>query len=55
MPAIYEQGAATAAATLGTAFTWTSSHQHALQALTTDTYTDMLRHSQQTVRRSGQF
>ncbi|MFD7639540.1 hypothetical protein ACFV4P_02690 [Kitasatospora sp. NPDC059795] len=53
--AMYEQGAATAAATLGTAFTWTSSHQHALQALTADTYTDMLRHSQQTVRRAGQF
>ncbi|MEU5385520.1 hypothetical protein [Kitasatospora cineracea] len=55
LPAVYEQGAATAAASLGTTFTWTSSHQHALRALTADTYTDLLRHAQQTVRRSGQF
>ncbi|PJN25678.1 hypothetical protein [Kitasatospora sp. CB02891] len=55
VPAMYEQGAATAAATLGAAFTWTSSHEHALQAFTADTDTDMLRHSQQTVRRAGQF
>ncbi|MFJ4668940.1 hypothetical protein [Kitasatospora purpeofusca] len=55
IPAVYEQGAAIAAATLGTTFTWTSSHQHALRALTTDTYTDLLRHSQQTVRRAGAF
>ncbi|MFC8447710.1 hypothetical protein [Kitasatospora sp. NPDC057223] len=55
LPAVYEQGASTAAATIGRPFTWTSSHQHALRALTTDTYTDLLRHSQLTVRRAGAF
>ncbi|MFJ8442771.1 hypothetical protein [Kitasatospora griseola] len=55
LAAMYEAGATTAATTLGTTFTWTSSHQHALRSLSADTYTDLLRHSQQTVRRAGQF
>ncbi|MFD7733406.1 hypothetical protein ACFV6F_23835 [Kitasatospora phosalacinea] len=55
LPAVYEAGASAAATSLGTTFTWTSSHQHALRALRTDTYADLLRHSQQTVRRAGQF
>lgn len=55
IPALYEQGATTAAATLGRPFTRTSSHQHALRDLTTDTYTDLLRRSQETVRQAGAF
>ncbi|MFJ8430470.1 hypothetical protein ACIQ9P_04100 [Kitasatospora sp. NPDC094019] len=55
LPVLYEQGATAAATTLGRRFTWTSSHQRALRQLTTDTYTDLLRNAQETVRQAGQF
>ncbi|MFF2954980.1 hypothetical protein ACFVVU_26980 [Kitasatospora sp. NPDC057965] len=49
------QAARSAAAILGQPFEWTAIHQDTVRALTTDTYSDMLRRTQEAVRTAGAF
>ncbi|MFF8769106.1 hypothetical protein [Kitasatospora sp. NPDC015120] len=52
---LYEEAARAATAGIGRTFEWTPIHQDALRALTADTYSDLLRRAQETVRASGAF
>ncbi|MDY0816092.1 hypothetical protein [Kitasatospora purpeofusca] len=52
---LYEEAARAATAGIGRTFEWTPTHQDTLRALTTDTYSDLLRRAQETVRTSGAF
>ncbi|GAA1154405.1 hypothetical protein F4556_005011 [Kitasatospora gansuensis] len=51
----YEEAARAATAGIGRTFEWTPTHQDTLRALTADTYSDLLRRAQETVRTSGAF
>lgn len=55
LPWLYQQGAQTAAAVIGSPFTWTQIHKDALQALASDSYADFLRRSQEAGRMAEQF
>ncbi|WP_172387962.1 hypothetical protein [Streptomyces sp. MNP-20] len=50
LPHLYEEGARTAAETLGVTFAWTTFHRDALQSLAADSYADFLRRSQEAER-----
>nr|BEK65741.1 hypothetical protein KPHV_29680 [Kitasatospora purpeofusca] len=52
---LYEEAVRAAAAAVGHTFEWTPAHQSTLRALATDTYSDLLRRAQETVRASGAF